>query len=93
MLRWEALERPNFLKLKKLFQDENDRLALNIDNKTFCDDLINNVMKMHIDPTEEEYVDEIDPEDEDGEGDDEETIQFTQEVGNNLKNAGKKNKN
>ena len=74
MLRWEALERPNFMKLKKLFQDENDRLALNIDNKTFCDDLINNVMKMHIDVQDEEYVDEIDPDDDDGEGDDDETI-------------------
>lgn len=44
MLRWEALERPNFIKLRKIFQDENDRLALNIDNKTFVDDLLNNVM-------------------------------------------------
>lgn len=36
---------------------------------------------MHIDIAEEEYVDEVDNDDEDIDGDDEDTIQFTQEIG------------
>jgi len=40
MLKWEAQERPNFIKLMKLFADENNQLMDNLDNKDYVDDLI-----------------------------------------------------
>ena len=32
MLKWEALDRPNFFKLQKLFLDKYDRLTENMEN-------------------------------------------------------------
>ena len=40
MLKWEAQERPNFIKLMKLFADESNQLMDNLDNKDYVDDLI-----------------------------------------------------
>lgn len=44
MLSWEALERPNSVKLKRIFSDDN--LTDNLDNKDYVDQLIESTMKM-----------------------------------------------
>jgi hypothetical protein len=46
MLRWEALERPSMIKLKKIFEDPHSNLQDNLDNKDYVDELIESVMKM-----------------------------------------------
>ena len=45
MMKWEAQERPNFIKLMKMFEDPNNKLIQNLDNKDFIDDLIQGIMK------------------------------------------------
>ena len=44
MLKWEAQERPNFIKLMKMFEDPNNKLMENLDNQDFVDDLIESIM-------------------------------------------------
>ena len=39
MCHWEALERPNFLKLQFLFENNFDALETNLDNEAYVDAL------------------------------------------------------
>ena len=55
MLSWEALNRPNFLKLQKIFKDEQNRLADNLDNQQYVDDLFSLKKKV----VEESHVDQF----------------------------------
>ncbi len=45
MLKWEALERPNFFKLQTLFLDPDDRLTENMENQAMVDELFKRVME------------------------------------------------
>jgi hypothetical protein len=45
MLSWDAHTRPNFIKLRMIFDDPDQRLLQNWDNKDFVDSLIESTMK------------------------------------------------
>ena len=47
MLKWDAGERPTFIKLMKMFEDEDGQLMDNMDNKDFVDDLIRSKMNIN----------------------------------------------
>lgn len=81
MLRWESEERPSFIKLKLIFEDEKGNLFDNRNEQEYVDALIENVMKKD----EKELMDQIheeqyekDSDDEDVFSDDDDDLQFTQ---------------
>jgi hypothetical protein len=78
MLRWDALERPTSIKLKRMFSDEKNCLLDNLDNVDFVDELIGSIMKTD----DTEMIDKFNqalPEKDDSydSEDDDESIQFT----------------
>lgn len=80
MLRWESEERPSFIKLKLIFEDEKGNLFDNRDEQEYVDTLIENVMKKD----EKELMDQIhedqigkDSDDEDEFSDDNDDLEFT----------------
>mmetsp|Transcript_12449 Transcript_12449/g.20919 ORF Transcript_12449/g.20919 Transcript_12449/m.20919 type:complete len:467 (-) Transcript_12449:303-1703(-) len=80
MLRWEALERPSAIKLRRIFEDEDNNLEGNLDNRDYVDDLIQRVMKVD----DSSIIDEINNQggeaqpDEEDSYDDEADLQFTE---------------
>lgn len=65
MCQWEALERPNFLKLKEIFKDKDNNLETNLDNKEYVDSLIDRCMKLDVDVQAIEFEDDLASDDED----------------------------
>lgn len=80
MCQWEALNRPNFLKLRAIFEDKDDALETNMDNKEYVDNIIERVMKEST--VQLDDVDFLDEDDDDSDEDfgDDDPIQFTQKL-------------
>ena len=77
MCHWEALERPNFLKLQFVFENNFDMLETNMDNEEYVDNLFERAQKEVMDVKQGEQKEFIDEPDDDNE---EEPIQFTEQI-------------
>ena len=87
MLSWDAHNRPNFIKLRMIFDDPDQRLLQNWDNKDFVDSLIESTMKKD-DQSLITALNQNKPESDDEEQyDSEDDLEFTQIKGEESKDT------